>query len=58
MDLQLTGKVALVTGASMGIGRGIAEMLADEGCNLAIVARRKELLEAVAAEIEARAASS
>ena len=54
MDLQLAGKVALVTGASMGIGRGIAKMLADEGCKLAIVSRRKEPLEAVSDEIAAR----
>lgn len=54
MDLQLTGKVALITGASMGIGRGIANMLADEGCKIAIVARRKEPLEAVADEIAKR----
>ena len=54
MDLQLAGKVALVTGASMGLGRGIAVILADEGCKLAIVARRKEPLAAVADEIEAR----
>ena len=54
MDLQLAGKVALVTGASMGIGRGIAKMLADEGCKLAIVARRKEPLEAVSDEIVSR----
>ena len=54
MDLELAGKVALVTGASMGIGRGTAKMLADEGCKIAIVARRKEPLEAVADEIRAR----
>jgi 3-oxoacyl-[acyl-carrier protein] reductase len=54
MDLQLTDKIALVTGASMGIGRGIAMTLTDEGCKLAIVARRKEPLDEVAAEIEAR----
>ena len=45
MDLQLAGKTALVTGASMGIGRGIARALAAEGVKLAVVARRKNLLE-------------
>src|SRR6516225_9810273 len=52
MDLQLAGKTALVTGASMGIGRGIALALGAEGVRLAIVARRGQLLEEVAAEIE------
>jgi 3-oxoacyl-[acyl-carrier protein] reductase len=51
MDLQLTGKAALVTGASIGIGRGIALALAREGVRLAIVARRAGLLEGVTAEI-------
>ena len=51
MDLQLAGKVALVTGASIGIGRTIARVLAEEGCRLAILARRAQLLEAVADEI-------
>ncbi len=52
MDLQMTGKKALVTGASRGIGRAIATALAAEGVRLAVVARRRELLEALAAEIE------
>ncbi|WP_374669883.1 SDR family oxidoreductase [Ramlibacter sp.] len=51
MDLQLAGKTALVTGASTGIGRGIALALAAEGVQLAIAARRVELLEALASEI-------
>jgi 3-oxoacyl-[acyl-carrier protein] reductase len=53
MDLQLAGKVALVTGASMGLGRSIAALLAEEGCRLAIVARRVNLLEKAANEIAA-----
>ena len=53
MDLQLAGKTALVTGASIGIGRGVALALAREGARLAIVARRAELLEATASDIMA-----
>src|SRR5512146_2364205 len=53
MDLQLTGKTALVTGASMGIGRAIALGLAREGAHVALAARRVTLLEALAKEIEA-----
>jgi 3-oxoacyl-[acyl-carrier protein] reductase len=51
LDLQLRGRTALVTGASMGIGRAIALGLAAEGVAVAIVARRKELLDALAEEI-------
>jgi 3-oxoacyl-[acyl-carrier protein] reductase len=53
MDLQLTGRTALVTGASRGLGRAIAKGLAAEGARIAIVARRRALLEEVAAEIRA-----
>ena len=45
MDLGIRGKTALVTGASMGIGKGIATALAREGVRLAVVARRRNLLE-------------
>jgi len=51
MDLGIRGKTALVTGASMGIGRGIATALAKEGVRLAVVARRRMLLEELQAEI-------
>ena len=51
MDLQLQGKTALVTGGSEGIGKGIAIVLAKEGVDVAICARRKEPLEQTAAEI-------
>ncbi len=51
MDLGLKGKHAIVTGGSQGIGKAIARELAREGVDVAIVARRKEPLEAAAREI-------
>ena len=53
MDLLLSGKIALVTGASVGLGRQIAIRLANEGCQLIILARREALLDELASEIEA-----
>jgi len=53
VDLGIAGKTGLVTGASSGIGRGIALALGREGVRLAITARRKERLEALADEIAA-----
>ena len=54
MDLQLRGRTALVTGASMGIGRAIATSLAKEGVRLAVMARRRNLLEELEKEIGAK----
>jgi len=51
LDLGLTGKVAIVTGGSVGLGRAAAMRLAREGARVSICARRKELLERTAAEI-------
>ena len=51
MDLGLRGKKALVTGASKGIGRACAEVLAEEGCDIVLVSRTQADLEAVRAKI-------
>ena len=52
MDLGLTGKNAVVTGGSRGIGRAAALGLAAEGANVAICARGQEALDATAATVE------
>jgi 3-oxoacyl-[acyl-carrier protein] reductase len=54
MDLGLDGRVALVTGASRGIGFGIARALAGEGARVAVSSSSRERIEAAAAEIGAR----
>jgi len=54
MDLGLAGRTALVTGASAGIGRGIALALAAEGVRLAVTARRRERLESLARDADAK----
>jgi 3-oxoacyl-[acyl-carrier protein] reductase len=51
MDLELRGKVALVTGASRGIGRGICEGLAAEGCSLLLTGRDEAELAETAARV-------
>ncbi len=51
MDLQLKDQTCLVTGASVGIGHGVAKMLASEGARVAITARRENLLNELADEI-------
>src|SRR4051812_9356156 len=55
MDLGLNGRVALVTGASQGIGRAIAAELAAEGARVAVSSRSRERIEAAAAELGATA---
>ena len=56
MDLGISGKTALVMGASRGIGRGVAAALAREGARVAMASRSRERLEAAAAEIDGETA--
>ena len=53
MDLKLTGKIAIVGGASMGIGHGIARTLAEEGAKVAMTARREPALRDAAERLHA-----
>ena len=52
MDLDLKSKTAVVTGASIGIGRAIAKGLALEGVRVVAVARRKDLLDTLVQEVK------
>src|SRR5256712_13536766 len=51
MDLGLRGQTALVAAASRGLGKAVAKLFVEEGARVAICARRKEALEAAAADI-------
>ena len=56
MDLQLTGKKALVTGSTRGIGLAIAERLASEGADVAICARSGDAVEDAVKALESKGA--
>jgi NAD(P)-dependent dehydrogenase (short-subunit alcohol dehydrogenase family) len=56
VELALGGKVALVTGGSKGVGRGISDALVDEGANVCICSRNEEEVRRAASELEERGA--
>ena len=54
MDLQLTDKIAIITGSSRGLGLACAQALVDEGCRVTICARGEDRLNAAAGELQSR----
>ena len=58
ISFDLTGKVAVVTGASSGLGQQFARALSEQGCDVAILARRKERLEEFSKELKQNAIST
>jgi 3-oxoacyl-[acyl-carrier protein] reductase len=58
MDLSLEGKIAIVTGASEGIGRGISDALVDEGCHVCICSRHEDEVQQAAKQLKDRGADA